>query len=178
MNIVGWIRVGDQAACGGTVAEGDPAFSSNGQAFSFQGAQMSCPGNCVISEGFPGSTISNARQRVLHGMKTSGGCPLLSTMNDRDGISNASEETLPIRFVRTEAGEWVGKANEGYDQHFVLRDQQTGQPLSSRHYRLTFNGKTIEGKTDTDGRTERVVADDPSEVTIEIMPEAYVGVSK
>ena len=178
MNIVGWIRVGDQAACSGTVAEGDPAFSSDGRAFSFRGAQISCPSNCVISEGFPGSLISNARQRVLHGMKTSGGCPLLSTLNERDGVSNASDETLPIRFVRSDAGEWVGKTNEGYDQHFVLTDEQTDRPLAHRHYRMTFKGQVIEGKTDAEGRTEKVESDDPAEVAIEIMPEGYDGAGR
>lgn len=176
MNIIGWIRKGDQAACGGIVAEGEPTFMHDGQAFTFKGATMSCQKNCVISEGFAGSTLGNSRYRVLHGMKTSGGCPLLSTLNGRDGVSNASAEAPPVRFVRDDSGEWAGTTNEGYDQHFLLMDEQTDRPLANRHYRLTFNGKTIEGKTDADGKTAKVAADDPSEVTIEVMPEGYFGV--
>lgn len=175
MNIVGWIRKGDQAACGGVVAEGEPAFTHSGQAFTFQGAKMSCQKNCVISEGFAGSILSNSRCRVLHGMKTAAGCPLLSTLNGRDGVSAASDTMPPVRFVRNDSGEWAGKTNEGYDQHFLLRDQQTGQPLCNRHYRLTFNGQTVEGKTDAGGKTAKVASDDPSEVCIEIMPEGYTG---
>lgn len=175
MNIVGWIRKGDQAACGGVVAKGEPTFVSDGRAFAFQGAPMSCPQNCVIAEGFAGSTLSTSRPRVLHGMKTTEGCPLLSTLNGRDGVSQGSGETPPVRFVRNDSGEWAGKPNEGYDQYFLLRDQQTGDPLPDRHYRLTFNGKTIEGKTDADGKTATVAADDPSEVVIEVMPEGYSG---
>ena len=175
MNIIGWIRQGDQAACGGTVAEGEPTFVSDGLAFAFQGAAMSCQKNCVISEGFDGSRIGNSRCRVLHAMKTSAGCPLLSTLNGRDGVSNASGEAPPVRFVRDDSGEWAAKSNDGYDQHFLLRDQQTGAPLSNRHYRLSCNGKTIEGNTDAEGKTAKLAADDPSDVLIEIMPEGYTG---
>ena len=175
MNIVGWIRKGDQAACGGVVAEGEPTFVSDGLAFTFQGAKMSCPQNCVIAEGFPGSTLSTSRPRVLHGMKTTGGCPLLSTLNGRDGVSQGSGDALPVRFVQDESGGWAGKTNEGYDQHFLLMDEQTGHPLSNRHYRMSFKGKVIEGKSDASGKTEKVTADDPAEVSIEIMPEGYTG---
>lgn len=81
-------------------------------------------------------------------MRTSGGCPLLSTLNDTDGVSNSDEEDVPVRFVLDNAGVWVGKTDEGYDQHFVLTDEKTGVPLPDRYYRMTFNGKTVEGKTD------------------------------
>ena len=177
MNIVGWIRKGDQAACGGVVAEGEPTFTIHGRPLAFQGGRMSCRKSCVISEGFTSSILSNSRCRVLHGMKTAGGCPLLSSLNELDGISGASDAALPVRFVQDDTGEWVGKTNEGYDQHFLLRDHQTGEPLPNRHYRLTFNGQTVEGKTDADGKTAKVAADDPSVVSIEVMPEGYTGAS-
>ncbi|MFC0250765.1 PAAR domain-containing protein [Massilia consociata] len=173
MNIVGWIREGDQAACGGTVAEGEQTFRCDGRAFSFKGAQMSCPQNCVIAEEFAGSILSNSRRRVLHGMKTSAGCPLLSTLNGRDGVRNTPEEVAPIRFTRNDSGEWVGRTNEGFDQHFLLTDQQTGEPLRDRHYRLTCNGKTVGGKSDANGMTQKIAADDPLEVIIEVLPEGY-----
>lgn len=50
MKILGWIRVGDKAACGGTVAEGFERASYNGVPYSFQGAKISCPQTCVIAE--------------------------------------------------------------------------------------------------------------------------------
>jgi uncharacterized Zn-binding protein involved in type VI secretion len=177
MNIVGWIRVGDQTACGGTVAEGEPTFTHEGLAFSFQGAKMACIKNCVIAEGFAGAILSNSRCRVLHGMKTSGGCPLLSSLNARDGVSKASSEAPPVRFVQDDSGEWAGKANEGYDQHFLLLDEQTGNPLPNRYYRMTFKGKIIEGRSDAEGKTEKVTADNPADVSIEVMPEGYTGES-
>ena len=176
MKIIGWIRYGDKTACGGTVIEGDQNCISHGRAYAFQGARIACRKNCVILEGFPRSMLTNGRQQVLHGMVTSGGCPCYSTLNDIDGVGNESGKKIPIRFVRNEKGDWVGKMNEGYDQHFVLTDEETGQPLSNRYYRMTCNGKVIEGKTDSNGKTEKVYSDDPGEVTIEIMPEGYTGV--
>jgi hypothetical protein len=43
---------------------------------------------------------------------------------------------------------------------------------------MTCNGKVIEGKTDSNGKTEKVSSDTPAEVTIEIMPEGYTGAAK
>lgn len=175
MRIIGWIREGDQAACGGTVAEGDGHRISWGKACAFEGARMDCPGDCVIAEGYAHSRLANGRKQVVHGMKTSGGCPLLSTLNDRDGVGTSRGEPVPIRFVRDETGAWTGKMNEGYDQQFVLTDEETGRALVHRSYRMTCNGKTIEGQTDADGKTHAVASDDPSTVTIEGMPEGWTG---
>ena len=66
-------------------------------------------------------------------------------------MGNASGEDIPARFVQDDEGEWIGKMNEGYDQHFVL--------------------------TDSKGRTKKVSSDDAAEVTIEVMPEGYTGAS-
>ena len=173
MEIIGWIRVKDRAACGGIVVEGDPFCISHGQPYAFQGAKMSCKKNCVIAEGYPISFLTNGKNQVIHGMKTSGQCPLTSTFNDVDGVGNSSGEEIPVRFVQDEAGDWIGKTNEGYDQHFILTDEESGQPLANRHYRMKFKGRTIEGKTDAQGKTEKVFSDEPAEVTIEIMPEGY-----
>jgi uncharacterized Zn-binding protein involved in type VI secretion len=178
MEIIGWIREGDQAACGGVVAEGDPHCISMGRAYSFQGARMACPKNCVIAEGYAYELLSNGRCQVNHGMKTSGGCPLVSTLNDCDGVGSERGVEIPIRFVQDDSGAWVGKKNEGYDQYFVLSDEKTGHPLPDRHYRITFKGRTIEGKTDAYGKTGKVTADDPAEVEIEVMPEGYTGTSR
>jgi uncharacterized Zn-binding protein involved in type VI secretion len=177
MNIIGWIREGDKAACGGTVVEGDLTCTSHGRAYSFHGARMACRKNCVIAEGFIRSTLTNGRSQVIHGMMTSGGCPLTSTLNDIDGVGNESGDEIPIRHVQNEDGEWVGKMNEGYDQHFHLTDEVTGQSLGNRFYRMTCNGRVIEGYSDSNGHTSKIETDDPAEVTIEIFPEGYTGKS-
>jgi uncharacterized Zn-binding protein involved in type VI secretion len=112
MKIVGWIRVGDTAACSGVVIEGDAATTSQGRPYAFQGARIDCRKNCTIAEGVAGCTLSNGRSQVIHGMNTSGGCPLLSTLNGVDGLGDGGGSDLPLRFVRDDEGAWAGKTNE------------------------------------------------------------------
>ena len=109
MNIIGWIREGDKAACGGKVVEGLNTCTGRGIPYSFQGARMACRNNCVIVEGFSRATLANGRSRVIHGMRTSGGCPLHSTLNDIDGVSNESGEAIPLRFTQDHNGEWAAE---------------------------------------------------------------------
>jgi uncharacterized Zn-binding protein involved in type VI secretion len=86
-NLRGWLRVSDHADCGGTVAEGLACDTSDGIAYTFQGARMSCDKSCTIAEGYPSSTLSNGAAQVLDGQQTSGGCRLISTLNGVDGVA-------------------------------------------------------------------------------------------
>lgn len=166
---IGWIRKGDKAACGATVIEGIDWFNSHGQKIAVQGARMSCANGCVIAEGYPHSKVGTT-PRVIHGMRTSCGCPLLSTLNNIDGVAKGSDEEVPIRYVM-ENGLWVGKTNEGFDQHFLLQDEVTGEPLAHRKYKITCNGKVFEGRTGIDGKTERIETNDPASAEIHVFAE-------
>lgn len=90
MTIKGWIRKNDKASCGGTVIEGDEHCVGHGRPYSFKGARISCRKNCMIAEGFEHSILIIGLPRVVHGMKTSGDCTLMSTLNGVDGIDDAS----------------------------------------------------------------------------------------
>ena len=109
--------------------------------------------------------------------KSTRGCPIYSTINGIDGWEDGSDSALPVRAIQNAEGEWVEKFNEGYDQYFHLTDDETGKPYSNRYYRMTCNGQVIEGKTDANGKTAKVVADDPADVKIEIFPEGHTGSS-
>jgi uncharacterized Zn-binding protein involved in type VI secretion len=87
MEIRGWMRVADQADCGGKVAEGSSCDISDGVAYTFLGARMSCNKHCTITEGYPSSILSNGAAQVLDGQMTSGGCRLISTLNGVDGAA-------------------------------------------------------------------------------------------
>jgi uncharacterized Zn-binding protein involved in type VI secretion len=169
MRIIGWIRKDDFAACGATVLEGVEFVKSMGRPVAVVGAKISCSKGCVIAEGYERSKV-NGVAKVLHGMKTSCGCPLISTLNDKDGVTNTSGEEVPIRFVE-ENGQWVGKTNEGFDQQFVLHDEATGDILMHRGYSIECEGRVIEGRTDGEGKTERIEMSDPANIKITIMPE-------
>ena len=169
MRIIGYIRKDDVAACGGKVIEGDETTISWDRPLTYQGAQLNCSKRCVIKDGLETDTL-DGRQMVLHGMKTSGGCPLISTLNDLDGHGVEPGQEVPIRFVQ-ENGQWVGKMNEGFDQQFVLTDEATGDPLAHREYRIECDGKIIEGTTDGEGKTKTIEMNDPANAKITIMPE-------
>lgn len=157
MEIIGYVRVGDEAACGGVVIEGDPICISDGRPYAFQGAKVTCAKNCVIAEGFIRSTLTNGRAQVIHGMKTSGGCPLLSTLNDRAGVSNVGGSPVPARFFVNADGHWTGVAPAPDDESF---DEQTklqapcaeGMP----YFVQTTDGRTFSGRVGPTGLLPRI----------------------
>ncbi len=58
-----------------------------------------------------------------------------------------------------------------YDQSFHLIDEGTGEPIANRSYRITVDGSIYEGRTDADGKTQRVSADSAHTARIEIFAE-------
>ena len=65
-----------------------------------------------------------------------------------------------------------------FDEHFILSDADTGQPLANRAYTLkTASGKIIEGVTDEYGKTKRATAYDAEAVSVEFEPqtEIFIG---
>lgn len=177
MKIIGWIREGDKASCGGTVVEGDQTCTSHGRAYSFQGARMACRKNCVIADGFIRSTLTNGRSQVIHGMVTSGGCPLQSTLNDIDGVGNEGGEEIHPAFAPDEDGGWKGiypppqEHDQAYDEYFIVIDDKSGTPACNRFYRITLDtGDTIEGYTDDEGRTQYATSNKRRPLTIKVAP--------
>ncbi|MES2163901.1 MAG: PAAR domain-containing protein [Pseudomonadota bacterium] len=162
MNIIGWIREGDMAACGGKVAEGLDTCTSRGVPYTFQGARMACRNNCLIAEGFSRATLANGRSRVIHGMKSSGGCPIYSTLNEIDGVGNESGEAIPLGFIQCHDGQWAGNTagvsssfRQEYDEQFLLLDGDS-RPLARTYYTAKLAaGEFLHGETDEEGKTQR-----------------------
>jgi uncharacterized Zn-binding protein involved in type VI secretion len=159
MEIIGWIRRGDKAACGGIVIEGDPFCISYGQPYAFQGARMGCQKNCLIAEGYLLSTLTNGRAQVIHGMITTpGSCPLLSTLNDIDGVGNGNSETIANEFFLNAAGEWT--AVKELQSHEEQYDEQTNletPPIEGVPYFIeTMDGRTFSGRAGPDGLLPRI----------------------
>lgn len=158
MNIIGWIRQGDKTACGGTVSEGDESCISHGRAYAFQGARVACSKNCVIADGFARSVLSNGRAQVIHGMKTSAGCPLHSTLNDIDGIGNESGKAIAEEYFLNADGTWMPvndpePLNAPYDEQAELM----AMPIDGLPYFVqTKDGRTFSGRTGADGQLPRI----------------------
>lgn len=175
MKIIGWIRQGDKSACGGKVADGLNTCTGRGVPYSFQGARMACSKNCVIIEGFSRSTLSNGRSRVIHGMMTSGGCPLSSTLNDIDGVDNESGEAIPLSFTQDHNGEWVGDTfAEQTGKRFLVKNSETGEPLANRKFIAVVSGAKQEGMTDKNGYAQ-VDAKDGDSIELHTIFEAPTG---
>lgn len=56
-----------------------------------------------------------------------------------------------------------------YDEGFILIEEETGEPVFNRRYRITrADGSTIEGRTNDRGRTMVIDTDSPEELKIEV----------
>lgn len=159
MKSLGWIRYGDKAACGAEVVEACPNVKSHGRELTFYGARLACRKYCVIVQAHPRFTLPNGKNVPHHGHITTGGCPLISTLNDIHGWSNESGVDVPEAYRQNKEGEWVGvfspRRHEDceHDQHFIFEDHE-GQPLEGISYRVTDErGAVIEGKTCAEGKT-------------------------
>lgn len=136
---------------------------------------MACRNNCVIAEGLSRATLPNGRNFVIHGMKTSGGCPVFSTLNDVDGIGNECGEAVPIGFVQDHNGEWIGNTAgvsssvcEAYDEQFLLLSGD-GRPLATTYYTAKFaSGELVYGETDDEGKTQRFYTSGEHQIEIHL----------
>jgi uncharacterized Zn-binding protein involved in type VI secretion len=159
MQIVGWVRVGDRAACGATVAEGLSTSLAFGRPLTFRGARMQCrKQDCVIAGHHATSTLANGREKVLHGHLTSGGCPLLSTLNDVAGVGVEKGMSAPVVVLQPGGGNWVPSAagQPVYDEQAHLRGE-SGVPLAGLPYFIeTSNGRTLSGRADRNGLLPRI----------------------
>lgn len=99
-----WIREGDRAACDGMVIEGDQSCTSHGRAYAFEGARLICQKKCVIAEGTTRRTLTHGRKAVLHGMKTSSGCSLLSSLDDHVDASDRTDGSARPGHLAHDAG--------------------------------------------------------------------------
>lgn len=158
MGIIGWIRRGDKAACGGTVIEGDVTCTSHGQPYAFQGARMACQKNCLIADGFIRSTLTNGRAQVIHGMITTGNCPLKSTLNNIDGLGNESEESIATEYFLNSSGEWTAiKEPQPHDDPFDEQAKLNSPPIEGLPYYIeTLDGRSFAGRTGADGLLPRI----------------------
>jgi uncharacterized Zn-binding protein involved in type VI secretion len=158
MRIIGWIREGDRAACGGLVVEGDPLCRSDGRAYSFEGARIDCPTKCVIAEGFQRRTLTNRRHAVIHGMKTSGGCPLISTINEFNGVVNETGAPVPTVFFRNAKGDWIGVCKRAQEESpFDEQVKLAALPIEGIPYFIeTHDGRKFSGRTGAGGLLPRI----------------------
>jgi uncharacterized Zn-binding protein involved in type VI secretion len=174
MKTIGWIRLGDKAACGGVVAEASSTETSHGKGYAFQGAAMDCKKGCKIADGHPHARLTNGKQRVTHGQRTSAGCALASTLNDVDGIGNASGGRIADAFGHDAEGNLLEiflprpLSLCAFDQHAVFVDEH-GATLGDVNYQLADErGAVIAGVTGSDGRTDTMGGERAGTLTLSL----------
>jgi uncharacterized Zn-binding protein involved in type VI secretion len=153
MSIIGWIRQGDMAACKAIVAEGCQENISYGRAMAYQGAKMACGRRCVIAGGYEHSVLQNGKNKVLHGMLTTGLCPLISTLNGIHGLQITGAQDPPGPMPDPPPAH-LQRPVEQVELHELQtrRVYADGSPIANVPYTATFSdGSTRSGTTDADG---------------------------
>lgn len=155
--ILGWLRAGDKAACGGTVIEGNLTNISMGKALTFQGAKIVCRYNCTIRDGFAFFT-DNGKAVPHHLHQSTRGCPIYSTLNGIDGWEDGSDSAPAERCFQNADGHWVAVTEpepheDVFDEQPHLVEPRTpGVP----YHIETLDGRTFSGRTGPDGRLPRI----------------------
>ena len=157
MRILGWIREGDLTACGGRVIEGDQRVKGRGRAYAFEGARIACEKGCVIAQGYARARLTNGRQRVIHGMLSTNGCPCYSTLNNVDGAGDVDGSSVSEHYVRDALGHWIGSdqgpAPQQFDEQFKLQASGVdGVP----YYIVLVDGRSQSGRLAADGLMPRI----------------------
>lgn len=156
--MLGWIRVMDKAACGGTVVEGDVTTISHGQPYTYVGASIACKHGCYVRDGDQTHRATNGRPIPHHGHCSTRGCPLISTLNEIDGRGDSSTPAASA-FYKTEDGEWLAdgpffeEPTSNHDRAIKLVCSLTGAPIEDQAYEICAEATTEAGATCENGLT-------------------------
>lgn len=168
--------LGDRTSHGGVVVSGDPARVVDGQPIARVGDMVTCPRcKCVasiVTSRFP-VALGHGNPVAYDGDMTSCGATLYSRHNDHAGWGDgpgpaaaAADALLPP------AVESPPKPPLRFQEHFILKNNETGEPLVGVPYTIkTGDGKVFEGETDGEGRTEIVWSDSPKPVEVIAHPK-------
>lgn len=151
------IRLGDYTSHGGRVIEATARMTIDGIPVALWGDHCSCPidghDNCVICEGEP-NAVFDGRPVALEGHKTSCGASLIPSQLVRCNVSPLVQRVasgIPMGAVSKVVS---GSQEERGNQHFLLIDEKTGDPLINMTYEITTpSGESVTGRTDDKGRT-------------------------
>ncbi|AUH52364.1 PAAR domain-containing protein [Chromobacterium sp. ATCC 53434] len=178
------IRIGDPTSHGGKVVSASATTSMFGKAVALIGDAVSCPQNghvnCVIVEGDPSWTVGG-KAVALEGHKVSCGAALISTMGEvgRDYESSGTATTGSrsnglATGVAATAASMASLAAFDEQIRFFTADRNV---LANTRYTLTLgDGSTVEGSTDSAGKTARIQTDKATEITcVEFYPDTIYG---
>lgn len=172
MAIIGFIVLGDRTSHGGVVVSGDPTWTIDGQPIARVGDKVTCPRckrvSTIVSSRFP-TVIDLGRPVAYDQDMTDCGAVIYSRHNNHAGWGEKGSDD---EAAATPIEDYVPKQAPRFQEHFVLRNNETGEPLAGVPYTIkTGDGKTFEGETDAQGRTDVVWTDSPLPVEVVAHPK-------
>ncbi len=172
-----YITVGATTTHGGKVITGSPYTTHNGVQVSRKGDKVLCK-KCkkvtTIMTGDP-SFIVDGAPIARGGDITSCGAKLIAIQQsfcESDFEVFGVEQPAPLQFPKSDPSSMFNNINKDiYDDRFQLLDQHSQLPLAYINYRLDYDGKSVEGKTDAEGFTEIIEANYSAAVNIYLLIE-------
>lgn len=172
-----FIVIGDQTDHGGVVVGSSSTTDTHGKRIARVGDQVTCPkkghGTTVIVSG-DSTMIIDGMPAARHGDKCACGATLISSQFVSTTLDGGAGSSQASGAAQAENAAYLGAEAPGlvalsHDQFFVLTDELTGEPLTQWKYRLTCEGRTLEGTTDEMGQTKKIAAKEKSDVKIELL---------
>ncbi|WP_440217252.1 PAAR domain-containing protein [Chromobacterium piscinae] len=176
------IRLGDPTSHGGKVVSASSTTTMFGKAVALVGDSVTCPQqghtNCVIVEGDPTWTVGG-KGVALDGHAISCGAKLISTLGSvMRSYEGSGTATTGASSAGIAAGAAIAAAAGliAFDEQirFFTADRNV---LADTRYKLTLaDGSTVEGTTDSAGKTERIATDTATAITdAEFYPDTFYG---
>lgn len=178
MAIIGFIVLGDRTSHGGAVISADPTWTIDGQPVARVGDKASCP-RCkrtvtIVTSSFS-TMIDMGHPAAFDQDRTDCGALLYSRHNghaghdDGQGSAAATSAATPAALHAEET--YTSREAPRFEEHFILRDSATGEPLKNWLYTITtVEGQQVEGETDKQGRTQVVWTTSPEPIQITAKP--------
>lgn len=167
------ILEGDHTSTGGRMIASQTSRKSSGKNVILIGDKYYCPSCKSTGSIVQASDLQFVRGVgvAFHGCRVQCGCP-----GQHMVIATQSIDLVDVKSGSSKQQNLMGLASQPqviYEQQFVLVDEFTQEPLINRFYKILRNGETITGKTDEQGKTQKMEAAEVFEVFIEVYPENY-----
>jgi len=169
-----WIVSGDMTSSGGRVITGSRFTDIDGKPVARVTDKATCPAHKGVYPIVDGdaTTIIDGQPVALHGSKLACGCTVLAVQQSRVFVEQAgggARQPASTAAATPAAHASAPTHRSLFDLAFLVRDQDTGEPLAGANYKVTLaSGKVFEGVTDASGMTEPAHSDTAEVATIEV----------
>ncbi|MCD9088272.1 PAAR domain-containing protein [Stenotrophomonas sp. SY1] len=164
-----WIVVGDATTGGGRVITGSPHTDIDGIPVARVNDKVTCPqhkGVFPIIQG-DASMIIDGQPVAINGGAVACGCRLMSFRQNHVYVDSAgspgtnSSTAAALGALAATASANINKSSGGYDQAIRFVTESNGSLCKVGYALRLANGEVIEGVTDDEGLTQRVVTATP-----------------